>query len=87
MVTPKLFSVILTWGVPEQPNGVILHYTIQYSVNGAIYTTTDNSTSYSITGLSSSTPVTNIAISATTGGGEGPPGFGRNVTTLNRPGM
>ncbi len=88
VVHPKLFSVLLMWSVPKQTNGIIIHYTIQYYVNemSRIFNTTNNITRYSITGLNSSTLVSYITISATTGAGEGPVTNVRNITTLDRPG-
>ena len=71
--TPQLFTINLTWDVPPQLNGIIIQYTILYSVNGsALIRNTTTLTTFVIIDLNPNTRVSNITVYATTGVGDGP---------------
>ena len=85
--TSRILSVTLSWDVPNQLNGILLHYTIRYSINGTSQmpqTTSD--TNFTISSLMADTSVSNISVIATTGGGDGPPTTTGDTQTLSRPG-
>ena len=77
---------MLMWTEPQPLNGILSHYTIQYSLNGIDLTNTTSNTEFSILNLNTSTTVSNIFISATTGGGKGPLSDVFNTSTLQKPG-
>ena len=60
-------SIVLTWSVPEEPNGVILSYQVTYTVNG---------------NAPVSTNTTNISVTAYTRVGEGEPATLNDTLTL-----
>ena len=69
-------SIVLTWSVPEEPNGVILSYQVTYTVNGSppvSTNTTASSTTFTISSLPPLTSVSNISVTAYTRVGEGEP--------------
>ena len=69
-------SIVLTWSVPEEPNGVILSYQVTYTVNGSApvsTNTTASSTTFTISSLPPLTSVSNISVTAYTRVGEGEP--------------
>ena len=71
--TPQLFTIDLTWDVPAQLNGILIQYTILYSVNGsALIRRTTTLTTFVIIDLNPNTRVSNITVYATTGVGDGP---------------
>ena len=78
-------SIVLTWSVPEEPNGVILSYQVTYTVNGsaAVSTnTTASSTTFTISSLPPLTSVSNISVTAYTRVGEGEPATLADTLTL-----
>ena len=82
-----LFSVVLTWKEPILLYGILRHYTVQYTVNGTIQRLqTVNYNSFFISNLYPSTVVSDISVSAVTGGGTGPSVTIPNITTLDEPG-
>ncbi len=86
-VAAALYSVNISWKEPEPLNGILVHYTIQYTINGTLQLLqTTNNTNFSIPNLTPNTLVSDITVSATTGGGEGPAVIAPNITTLSRPG-
>ena len=65
--------IVLTWGAPLQPNGIILKYEVSYRA-GDTQPSTNNvgmSTMFTFPDLPPGTRVTNIAITAYTGVGAG----------------
>ncbi len=86
-VAAALSSVNISWKEPEPLNGILVHYTIQYTINRTLQLLqTTNNTNFSIPNLTPNTLVSDITVSATTGGGEGPAVTAPNITTLSRPG-
>ena len=68
-------SIVLTWSVPEEPNGVILSYQVTYTVDDSApvsTSTTASSTTFTIS-LPPLTSVSNISVTAYTRVGEGEP--------------
>ena len=85
--TPKLYAIDLTWDAPSQLNGILVQYTILYSVNGsALIRRTTTSTTFITIDLNPNTRVSNITVYATTGGGDGPFVMLQSaIITLDRP--
>ena len=85
--TPKLYSIDFTWDAPSQLNGILIHYTILYSVNGSALTrSTTTITTYNIIDLNPNTRVSNITVYASTGGGDGQSVMLQNaIITLDKP--
>ena len=86
-IRPLLFSVVLTWNPPQDPNGDILNYEVTYIVNNSApvtKNTTNLRTMLQIGSLTPSTSVHDIVVSAYTviGQGEGTPS--RDSSTLGR---
>ncbi len=86
MVEAKYFSILLTWSAPESLNGILMHYNIQYSVNGTRPTHATTDLIFSISNLTPNMTVHNITVSATTGGGQGPLAHIKGIRTLHAPG-
>ena len=85
---PKFTSIVLTWSVPHEPNGVIISYEVTYRVSdGNLVTTntTDVSTTFTISQLTTGTNVTEITVSAYTSVGRGPPVLIPILMTLTVP--
>ncbi len=83
----QYFSVIVTWNEPVPLNGILSHYTIRYTLNGTNLTQNSTVTYSTISNLSPNMRVSNITISATTGGGEGPPSIEYDISTRPKPCM
>ena len=66
-------SVVLTWSVSQEPNGVITAYEVTYSIDGAVVvdTSTDVTTTFTIPSLPPNTIVSSISVSAYTSIGRG----------------
>ena len=67
-------SIYLTWGAPQEPNGIIISYEVSYITGGALYSinTTDTSTfGFIITSLGPQVAVSGISVSAYTSTGRG----------------
>ena len=76
MANAMFNSIVLTWSVPEEPNGVILSYQVTFTVNGSApvsTNTTASSTTFTISSLPPLTSVSNISVTAYTRVGEGEP--------------
>ena len=74
---------MITWGPPQEPNGVIIAYEVTYRVNGSD-PTADNTTAISTTltsTLALSTNVSDISVRAYTSIGPGPPAVHGDVST------
>ena len=80
-------SVVLTWSVPQEPNGVITAYEVTYSIDGAVVvdTSTDVTTTFTIPSLPPSTNISNISVSAYTSIGRGKSVSHGDVVTLAVP--
>ena len=86
MVEPILFTVVLTWSVPQEPNGVIISYQVTYRVDGSDTVTVNvTSTTFTIRELVPGTNVTQISVSAYTSVGQGPSTQHEDVMTLDSP--
>ena len=71
---PELTSVVLTWSVPQEPNGIIIAYEVTYIIDGGAITV-DNSTNgastLTIPSLPPNTNISSISVSAYTSIGRG----------------
>ncbi len=81
----RYFSINVYWREPVPLNGILLNYTIKYTINGTSSTQTTKLTTFMISNLTLNMRVSNISVSATTGGGEGPLSEILNAFTLARP--
>ena len=72
---PKFISVILEWGIPQEPNGEIIVYEVTYRVGNANRvtrnTTDSEDTQVEITDVSTNTTVSEIIVTAYTSVGRG----------------
>ena len=85
---PETTSIDLTWSAPQEPNGVIISYEVNYRVSGGnlvTTNTTDLSTTFSISPLTPQTTVSNISVSAYTSIGPGEAATIADQTTLDEP--
>ena len=83
--TPKFTSIVLTWSLPQEPNGVIISYEVIYTVNGnntVRVNTSDLSTTFNIPSLTPQTSVSAITVTAYTRIGRGEPANLPDQTTL-----
>ena len=73
--SPEVTSVVITWSVPEMPNGIIIGYEVTYSINGSAITvdntTSRDTTTLTIPSLPPNTVVSSISVSAYTSIGRG----------------
>ena len=84
---PLCFSVVLMWAEPQPLNGLLQHYTVTYTVNGSsTLSTMTRTTSFTVSNLYPNTEISDISVTASTGGGEGPAAMLESLTTLDRPG-
>ena len=85
---PESTSIDLTWSAPQEPNGVIISYEVNYRDSGGnlvTINTTDLSTTFSISPLTPQTTVSNISVSAYTSIGPGEAATIADQTTLDEP--
>ena len=71
---PEADSVVLTWSVPQEPNGIIVAYEVTYSIDGGAITvvnSTNGDTTLTIPSLPPNTNISNISVSAYTSIGRG----------------
>ena len=83
MAVARFTSIVITWGPPQEPNGVIIAYEVTYRVNSSdpiAVNTTDISTTLTLT-LALGTNVSDISVRAYTSIGPGPPAVHRDVST------
>ncbi len=87
LVTPSFTTVVLSWGPPEEPNGVIIGYEVTYRVNERTITTntTQSSTTFTISSLAPGTEVSGISVAAYTLAGRGETTGVYNVSTYAKP--
>ena len=83
-----LTSIVLTWSAPEEPNGLIIFYEVNYRVNdGELVTASTASlgTTFTISPLTPGTNVTEISVSASSTTYEGERIAVDFITTLKQP--
>ena len=81
---PKFTSIVLTWGAPQEPNGVIISYEVTYRVSdGNLVTTNTTDLRFTIPSLTPGTNVTEISVSAYTSAGRGDPVQIPHLVTLS----
>ena len=71
---PELTSVVLTWIVPQEPNGIIIAYEVTYSIDGGAITvvnSTNGASTLTIPSLPPNTNISSISVSAYTSIGRG----------------
>ena len=84
---PKFTSIVLTWSLPQETNGVIISYEVTYRVSdGNLVTTNTTALRITIASLTSGTNVTAISVSAYTSVGRGDPVQISHLMTLAAPG-
>ena len=84
--TLTLNSVVLSWSVPQEPNGLVIDYKITYSVNdSSTITNTTPATTFSITSLMPQTRVHNVSVVARTGAGLGETATLPDLVTPRKP--
>ena len=72
--SPEATSVVLTWSVPEIPNGMVIAYEVTYSIKGGAITvvnSTNGATTLTIPSLPPNTIVSSLSVSAYTSIGRG----------------
>ena len=83
--SPEVTSVVLTWSVPQEPNGIIIAYEVTYSINGSAITvvnSTNGASTLTIPSLPPNTIVSSISVSAYTTIGRGDSlSYNEDVTT------
>ena len=71
---PMFTSIVLTWSVPQDPNGDIISYEVTYRVSdGNLVTTNTTDLRFTIPSLTPGANVTEISVSAYTSVGRGDP--------------
>ena len=71
---PEADSVVLTWSVPQEPNGIIIAYEVTYSINGSditVVNSTNGASTLTIPSLPPNTNISSISVSAYTSIGRG----------------
>ena len=71
---PEVTSVVLTWIVPQKPNGIIIAYEVTYSIDGIAITvvnSTNGASTLTIPSLPPNTNISSISVSAYTSIGRG----------------
>ena len=71
---PELTSVVLTWNVPQEPNGIIIAYEVTYSIDGGaiiVVNSTNGASTLTIPSLPPNTNISSISVSAYTSIGQG----------------
>ena len=71
---PEATSVVLTWSVPQEPNGIIIGYEVTYSIDGGAITvvnSTNGDNTLTIPSLPPNTNISSISVSAYTSIGRG----------------
>ena len=72
---PEADSVVITWSVPQEPNGIIIAYEVTYSINGSAITVVNSTngatTTLTILSLPPNTNISSISVSAYTSIGRG----------------
>ena len=85
-VQTKFTSIVLTWSVPQEPNGVIISYEVTYRASdGNLVTTNTTDFRFTIPSLTPGTNVTEISVSAYTSVGRGDPVQIPQLVTLSAP--
>ena len=87
--TPKFTCIVLTWSLPQEPNGVIITYEVTYTVNGnntVRVNTSDLNTTFTIPSLTPQTRVSAITVTAYTRIGQGEPANLAYQTSFAAPG-
>ena len=87
--TPKFTSIVLTWSPPQEPNGVIISYEVNYTVNGnntVRVSTSGLSITFIIPSLTPQIKVPDITVTAFTRIGRGEPANLPDQTTFEAPG-
>ena len=83
---PKFTSIVLTWSVPQEPNGVIISYEVTYRVSDGNHVTTNTTDlTFTIPSLTPGTNVTDISVSAYTSVGRGDHALIFQLLTLTTP--
>ena len=70
----EVTSVVLTWSVPQEPNGIIIAYEVTYSIDGGAITvvnSTNGASTLTIPSLPPNTNISSISVSAYTSIGRG----------------
>ena len=71
---PEVTSVVLTWSVPQEPNGIIIAYEVTYSIDGSAITvvnSTNGATTLTTPSLPPNTNISSISVTAYTSIGRG----------------
>ena len=72
MAQPKFSSIVLTWGAPQEPNGVIISYEVTYrDSDGNLNTINTTDLRFTIPSLTPGINVTDITVGAYTAVGQG----------------
>ena len=85
---PKFISVILEWGIPREPNGIIIAYEVTYRVGNTdrvTVNTTDLHTRLEIPDVPTQTTVSEITVTAYTSVGRGEESTHPDVVTPAQP--
>ena len=85
---PEFVSVLISWGAPQEPNGLIIAYEVTYRVaSGDVVrtNTTDVGTSLEIPSLAPLTTVSDISVTAYTSVGPGEVTTHDSVVTPEEP--
>ena len=72
--SPEVTSIVITWSVPQEPNGIIIAYEVTYSIDGGAITvinSTNGASTLTIPSLPPDTIVSSISVSAYTSIGRG----------------
>ena len=72
--SPEVDSVVLTWSVPQKPNGIIIAYEVTYIIDGIAITvvnSTNGASTLTIPSLPPNTNISSISVRAYTSIGRG----------------
>ncbi len=69
----RFTSIVLTWDLPDRPNGIITRHEVTYRINDGNLQTSDTglSTTFTISPLETGTRVSDVSVSAYTSEGRG----------------
>ena len=84
----RFTSILLSWRIPESPNGEIISYEVTYRISGGDTVTVrrmDTATNFAIPSLPPSTTISNISVTAYTRAGRGETRTREDVITPAEP--
>ena len=85
MAEVRFTSVVISWSIPQEPNGVIVTYEVTYTVNGSNHATMNTTDIGTVLTLGLNTRVSDISVRAYTSIGPGSYTVHTGVSTPRQP--